>query len=251
MFGHAGHREVVGLERELLLGAEVVVDPALLESGRGDEVAHRRADVALAVEHGRGQLHEMPDQLATLNPHVIVTKATRTGDAAADGDTLTVFDTNMVQHKIRLHGIDAPEKSQAFGTKAKDALVRSLVLPVSARLSRLGEFENRAREARAETDVQGAIERLDSETLRYREASPITYVTRPLPPTLLIYAGRDNIVEPRFGVLLQRRLGETGTTSVLLEIPWAEHGFDAISNGPSAQLALFETERFLAWALHP
>ena len=55
-------------------------------------------------------------------------------------------------------------------TKAKDALVQSLVLPVSARLSRLGEFENRAREARAETDVQGAIERLDSETLRYREA---------------------------------------------------------------------------------
>ena len=91
----------------------------------------------------------------------------------------------------------------------------------------------------------------EEQPLRYREASPITYVTRPLPPTLLIYAGRDNIVEPRFGALLQRRLQETGTTSVLLEIPWAEHGFDAISNGPSAQLALFETERFLAWALHP
>jgi acetyl esterase/lipase len=91
----------------------------------------------------------------------------------------------------------------------------------------------------------------DQQPLRYREASPITYVTRPLPPTLLIYAGRDNIVEPRFGALLQRRLRETGTTSVLLEIPWAEHGFDAISNGPSAQLALFQTERFLAWALRP
>jgi acetyl esterase/lipase len=87
--------------------------------------------------------------------------------------------------------------------------------------------------------------------LRYREASPITYVTRPLPPTLLVYAGRDNIVEPRFGAMLQERLRRTGTTSVLLEIPWAEHGFDAISNGLSAQLALFQTERFLAWALHP
>jgi acetyl esterase/lipase len=91
----------------------------------------------------------------------------------------------------------------------------------------------------------------EDEPLRYRAASPITYVTRPLPPTLLIYAGRDNIVEPRFGAMLQRRLRATGTTAVLLEIPWAEHGFDAISNGPSAQLALFETERFLAWALHP
>jgi acetyl esterase/lipase len=91
----------------------------------------------------------------------------------------------------------------------------------------------------------------DEQPFRYREASPISYATRPLPPTLLIYAGRDNIVEPRFGELLQRRLRETGTTSVLLEIPWAEHGFDAISNGPSAQLALFQTERFLAWALRP
>jgi acetyl esterase/lipase len=89
------------------------------------------------------------------------------------------------------------------------------------------------------------------EPLRYREASPITYVTRPLPPTLLVYAGRDNIVEARFGTMLQARLKRTGTTSVLLEIPWAEHGFDAISNGLSAQLALFQTERFLAWALHP
>jgi acetyl esterase/lipase len=90
----------------------------------------------------------------------------------------------------------------------------------------------------------------DQQPLRYRQASPISFATRPLPPTLLIYAGRDNIVEPRFGAMLQRRLRETGTTSVLLEIPWAEHGFDAISSGPSAQLALFQTERFLAWALH-
>jgi endonuclease YncB( thermonuclease family) len=40
----------------------------------------------------------------------------------ADGDTLTVLDGDKVQHKIRLHGIDAPEKGQAFGTKAKEAL---------------------------------------------------------------------------------------------------------------------------------
>ncbi|MBI3860930.1 MAG: thermonuclease family protein [Planctomycetia bacterium] len=40
----------------------------------------------------------------------------------ADGDTLTVLDADKVQHKIRLHGIDAPEKGQAFGTKAKEAL---------------------------------------------------------------------------------------------------------------------------------
>ena len=40
----------------------------------------------------------------------------------ADGDTLTVLDRDNVQHKIRLSGIDAPEKSQTFGTKAREAL---------------------------------------------------------------------------------------------------------------------------------
>jgi endonuclease YncB( thermonuclease family) len=40
----------------------------------------------------------------------------------ADGDTLTVLDDAKVQHKIRLHGVDAPEKGQAFGTKVRENL---------------------------------------------------------------------------------------------------------------------------------
>ena len=36
----------------------------------------------------------------------------------ADGDTITVLDADKVQHKIRLDGIDAPEKKQAFGIAA-------------------------------------------------------------------------------------------------------------------------------------
>jgi hypothetical protein len=35
----------------------------------------------------------------------------------------------------------------------------------------------------------------------------------------------------------------------MVEIPWAEHTFDAIFNGVSNQLALYYTERFFAWAL--
>ena len=84
---------------------------------------------------------------------------------------------------------------------------------------------------------------------RYRQASPITYATRRAPPTLLIYGGRDHVVLPRFGELIDARLRAAGAISVFLEIPWAEHAFDAVPNGPSAQLALYYTERFLAWAL--
>lgn len=39
-----------------------------------------------------------------------------------DGDTLVVLDGAKIQHKVRLAGIDAPEKRQAFGTRAQQAL---------------------------------------------------------------------------------------------------------------------------------
>lgn len=42
--------------------------------------------------------------------------------AISDGDTVTVLDGSNTQIKIRLMGIDAPEKKQAFGQKAKENL---------------------------------------------------------------------------------------------------------------------------------
>lgn len=43
-----------------------------------------------------------------------------------DGDTVTVLDEQRQQHKIRLAGIDAPEKRQAFGQRSKEALSDTL-----------------------------------------------------------------------------------------------------------------------------
>lgn len=39
--------------------------------------------------------------------------------SVADGDTVTVLTKDNAQVKVRLYGIDCPEKAQAFGTKAK------------------------------------------------------------------------------------------------------------------------------------
>jgi acetyl esterase/lipase len=102
--------------------------------------------------------------------------------------------------------------------------------------------------------VRGILEtflggRPDQVPDRYRDASPITYTSRQLPPTLLIYGKRDHVVEGRFGEQLNRALRKSGTTSILLELPWSEHAFDFIPNGLGGQVSLYYTERFLKWAL--
>ena len=50
--------------------------------------------------------------------------ATLTGRVVrvTDGDTIVVLDASKVQHKIRLTGIDAPERHQAYDTKSKEHL---------------------------------------------------------------------------------------------------------------------------------
>src|SRR5580698_10603592 len=46
--------------------------------------------------------------------------------ALTDGDALTILDRAGTQHKIRLAGIDAPELTQTFGTKARDGLAEKV-----------------------------------------------------------------------------------------------------------------------------
>jgi acetyl esterase/lipase len=83
----------------------------------------------------------------------------------------------------------------------------------------------------------------------YRHASPITYVSSSSAPTLSIYGARDHIVEARFGRMLDAALRKAGATSVLLELPWSEHSFDAVPSGMGRRISTHYTERFIAWAV--
>jgi endonuclease YncB( thermonuclease family) len=62
----------------------------------------------------------------------------------ADGDTLTVLDDHQLQHKVRLAGIDAPEKGQDFGQRSKQNLsamtYRMQVVVEGKKLDRYGRF---------------------------------------------------------------------------------------------------------------
>lgn len=58
-------------------------------------------------------LLSLSTQAATLSGKVV---------GVADGDTITVLDDSNTQYKIRLAGIDAPEKKQPFGNVSKKSL---------------------------------------------------------------------------------------------------------------------------------
>lgn len=80
----------------------------------------------------------------------------------------------------------------------------------------------------------------------YREASPIHYVEKDSPPTVLIHGGRDELVSPKQSRRLAKVLEEKGVSHFHLDLPWATHGCEANLAGPSGQLSLYVIERFLA-----
>jgi len=60
--------------------------------------------------------------------HCLVQAGTLTGRVVrvTDGDTIVVLGPGNAQHKVRLQGIDAPERGQAYGTKSKEHLSDSV-----------------------------------------------------------------------------------------------------------------------------
>ncbi len=85
----------------------------------------------------------------------------------------------------------------------------------------------------------------DQQMARYRDASPSTYVRPGLPPTLLIFGGRDNIVKPEFNRGAASALRRANVQVVSVELPWSEHGFDFAPAGLGAQLAFHVIVQFL------
>ena len=84
---------------------------------------------------------------------------------------------------------------------------------------------------------------------RYRDATPQSWLERPVPPTLLIHGEADQIVKPNQSVRLANALRVSGQRVGLIAVPWAGHGFDAVPLGLREELVRATCERFLASAL--
>ena len=79
----------------------------------------------------------------------------------------------------------------------------------------------------------------------YRLASPITFTDRAVPPTLLIHGVGDRFVFVEHCRRLTRGLRARGHSVELLEVPFADHAFDARAGGVGEQLARGTILRFL------
>ena len=99
-------------------------------------------------------------------------------------------------------------------------------------------------------DSRGVMERYLGGTYKnvpqnYFASSPIEYVDKQSPPTLIIHGANDVLVAYEHSNRLSKKLKENNIKHYWLQLPWATHGFDYNLNGPGGQLSTYIVERFL------
>jgi len=80
---------------------------------------------------------------------------------------------------------------------------------------------------------------------KYFDCSPLVYVDKNSPPTLIIHGDNDVLVAPEHSRRLNEKLQQNGVKHYWLQIPWATHGFDFNLNGPGGQLSTYAVLQFL------
>ncbi|MBD3192473.1 MAG: carboxylesterase family protein [Candidatus Heimdallarchaeota archaeon] len=87
----------------------------------------------------------------------------------------------------------------------------------------------------------------------FQKYSPIEYLSEKnaqnIPPIFLVTGKKDKIVTPKQSELFFEQARKQDICSVLLELPWANHAFDTIINGPGGQLVYKYLSQFLAWVI--
>ncbi len=79
----------------------------------------------------------------------------------------------------------------------------------------------------------------------YEAASPIKFVQRGTPPTLLVHGMRDGLIPSEQSERLATRLEEAGVKHLFVKLPWASHVCDQNFAGPCGQITTYAVERFL------
>jgi acetyl esterase/lipase len=79
----------------------------------------------------------------------------------------------------------------------------------------------------------------------YFAASPINFVNRASPPTLLIHGLHDAHVSAEESARLESKLQASTVKHLFVRLPWATHGCDWSFSGPCGQITTYAVEHFL------
>ena len=101
--------------------------------------------------------------------------------------------------------------------------------------------------------VGSSFDETEDHKMLYKMFSPLSYVNEDnvdnIPPVFLATGVKDRLVDPEQSIALFDRMQKLGVQSVLLKLPWANHGFDQVLSGPGGQIIFKYITHFLAWVL--
>lgn len=219
------------------------------ESAQMSQYLAARGYVVAAIDYRHAPQHHFPAQLEDVQTALAFVRD-RATDYEIDGDRIALLGWSAGAHLALLAGFQAKQPIQGivdyYGPVDLAAGYSDPPVPdpINSKQVLLALMGGTPRELPAAYAAASPITYANSAT------NPLTDSAKSLPPTLLIYGGRDHLVEARFGKRLYDALIQSGNTAVWVKIPWAEHAFDKIFNGPSNQMALHFIERFLHQVLH-
>jgi len=83
----------------------------------------------------------------------------------------------------------------------------------------------------------------------YSNSTSKNFVDTNSPPTLIIQGTLDKMVHPEESRNLAAALKSHSVLNIYLEVPFGQHGFDALPSTPGGQLTLYFAERFMGYIL--
>ncbi|QQL50378.1 alpha/beta hydrolase [Mucilaginibacter ginkgonis] len=85
----------------------------------------------------------------------------------------------------------------------------------------------------------------------YFNSSPVEFVKKTSPATLIIHGGTDVLVSPIHSDKLLAKLKKARVPAFYLYLPWGTHGFDYSLNGPGGQLSTYAVQTFINTITQP
>lgn len=207
-------------------------------------ITHHLADlgwVVLGIRYPLSPAATFPDHLVGVKRALVWARHEGTA-YGIDPSRVTLAGVSAGAHLASLAALTPDEPGYQPGFADADTSVAACVA-----LYGVYDFLNRHRTRPDWPVIPRAVmkARPEDDPERYRAASPIDLVRPDAPPFLVVHGTHDSLVPPAEGRHFAEALAAVGAPVELLEVPGAQHGFDAVSS-PRSRAVAAHVAAFLA-----